>query len=117
MLKEFYNNAAADADIERFVHNFDHHSEFFRSHYFNILERIAGREPALRSTAYDDGFSVATSYQTIVGVSEQPELFSNRQGFRVLPRSVMPLLYPSDADGAEHNFFRQILNPQFTPAA
>ena len=115
MLKEFQSETAASV-IDEFLKNFDHHSEFYRKNYFNVIERLTSRGIGMvRSSAWNDGFSIVTSYDLIRKVTDRPALFTNLHGYRVVPRTVMPLLYPSDIDGEEHAFFRKVLNPLFSP--
>src|SRR3954470_23927423 len=115
MLKEFYNKEISYSQIEDFVSNIDHHSEAFKSNYFNIIERVTGREPAFRSFAYNDGFTIVTSAELAQKVAALPDLFSNVPGSRVVPNSLMPVLYPSDLDGEMHQTVRRVLNPLFAP--
>ena len=115
MLKEFRSDAPASM-IDEFIENFDHHSEFYRKNYFDVIERLTTRGIGMvRSTAWNDGFSIVTSYDLIRKVTDRPALFTNLFGYRVVPRTVMPLLFPSDMDGEDHAFMRKALNPRFSP--
>jgi len=115
MLKEFQSDTPVSA-IDEFLEHFDHHSEFYRKHYFNVIERLTSRGiERVRSSAWNDGFSIVTGYDLIRKVCDRPTLFTNLHGYRVVPRTVMPLLYPSDLDGEDHAFFRKVLNPLFSP--
>ncbi|WP_340315789.1 cytochrome P450 [Rhizorhabdus argentea] len=101
--------------MEQFVQSFDHHTIFFRDHFYNVLKRVAGEESLLRSNVYDGGFSVVTSYELMTKICFDTENFSNAPGSRVVPRSTMPLLMPSDLDPPVHGAFRKLLNQYFTP--
>ena len=116
MLAEF--RAGADAEeIDAFLNAFDHHSEFYRDNYFNVIERLAERRiPALRTTAWDNGYSIVTSYDMVRKVTDRPDLFTNEFGYRVVPKTVMPLMAPTDLDGEVHARMRKALNPWFSPA-
>jgi len=115
MLAEFQSDCDV-ASIDQFIDHFDHHSAFYRRNFFDVIQRLADREvAAVHSTAWNDGFSIATSYDMIRKVSGDPERFTNLYGYRVVPRTAMPLLYPSDMDGMDHADLRKALNPCFSP--
>ena len=115
MLKEFHSESEVDA-IDEFLANFDHHSTFYRNNYFNVINRLADRGiAAVHSTAWNDGFSIATSYDMIRKIADKPDKFTNLHGYRVVPRTAMPLLFPSDMDGTDHADLRKVLNPWFSP--
>ena len=115
MLKEFQSECDV-ARIDEFLNNFDHHSTFYRDNYFSVIQRLADRGiDAVHSTAWNDGFSIVTSYAMIRKVACDPDQFTNLHGYRVVPRTAMPLLYPSDMDGAHHANLRMVLNPWFSP--
>jgi cytochrome P450 len=115
MLSEFQSDTAP-ALLDEFLQNFDHHSDFYRKNFFGVIGRIAERKiGAIRSQQFDDGFSIATNYNMIRKVTDRPDLFTNLQGYRVVPRTVMPVLFPSDMDGEDHAFMRKVLNPLFSP--
>ncbi len=115
MLNEFQSETPVSA-FDEFLKNFDHHSEFYRKNYFNVIERLTSRKIGMvRSSAWNGGFSIVTSYELIRKVTDRPALFTNLHGYRVVPRTLMPLLYPNDLDGEDHAFFRKVLNPLFSP--
>ena len=116
MLKELFNEHAESSSIDDFFRNFDHHGAFFRTHYYNILGHLAGRD-AVRSDVYDGGFTIVTSHALLLKVATMPDAFSNIAGFRVIPKSTVPPQIPDDLDGVEHEFFRRLLNPYFSPKA
>ena len=115
MLKEFQSDCEV-TKVDKFITQFDHHSPFYRENFFNVIERLADSEiAAVHSTAWNDGFSIATSYDMIRKVAGDPDKFTNLHGYRVVPRTAMPLLFPSDMDGTHHADLRKVLNPWFSP--
>ena len=115
MLKEFQSECQVK-EIDQFLENFDHHSTFYRRNFFNVIGRLADREiSVVHSNVWNDGFSIVTSYDMIRKVAGAPEQFTNLHGYRVVPRTAMPLLYPSDMDGIHHADLRKVLNPWFSP--
>jgi len=115
MLREF-RSETPQAEVDAFIANFDHHSAFYRRNYFNVVERLHQRgDRVLRSTQWNDGFSIVAGYDMLRKVATDVRRFTNLHGYRVVPLSVMPALYPNDADGEEHTFMRKMLNPLFSP--
>ncbi len=115
MLKEF-SSESQPGELDMFIEDLDHHSEFYRRNYFNLIERLNAREAKVtRSSRWNDGFSIVAGYEMLRKVATDATRFTNLHGFRVVPRTVMPLLYPSDADGDDHAFMRKVLNPMFFP--
>lgn len=115
MLKEFWSEES-QAQIDAFIDDLDHHSDFYRKNYFNLIERMNARGVQVaRSSKWNDGFNIVAGYKMLRKVATDPARFTNLHGFRVVPRTVMPLLYPSDADGEDHAFMRKVLNPLFSP--
>ena len=115
MLKEFAAGASPD-EIDAFIENFDHHSLFFRQNYYNIIRRLTDRGVSvLRSDAWNDGFSIITSYDMIRKITDRPDLFTNQHGSRTVPRNGLQPVYPSDLDGADQAWVRQALKAWFAP--
>lgn len=118
MLREMMqDDEGASGRVDEFLHDFDHRSEFFKSHFFNITKVIAQKAPVLTSGRHG-GFKVVSSYSVTQKVSAQPQNFISTSDTQSIPRSTaMPWLIPSMMNPPDHGFYRAILNPQFTPAS
>lgn len=116
LLKEFQAQTYNEAEIASFFENFDHHSTYFRDNYFNVLKYMVEKRPVFRATTYG-GFGVVASYEAMRAVATDWKTFPNANEARVVPRTPLPTLIPPDINPPEHTFFRQVLNPLFSPAA
>ena len=115
MLAEMMKDDEAVAEqVEAFFEDFDHRSEFFQSHFYNIAKAASQKAPAFRSPHYG-GFNVICSFSAMQKAS-QPELFPSSGPTQSIPKSQMPDLIPANYYPPEHGFYRSALNPLFTPA-
>ena len=51
LLKEFEAEGDVDDKIAEFVERFDHHTEFFRDNYYNIIRFLIAKAPIIGSMA------------------------------------------------------------------
>lgn len=107
------DDKAVEKDVEDFLHDFDHRSEFFQSHFYNIAKAASQKAPTLRSPRYG-GFNVISSFAAMQKAS-QPVLFRSTGPTQSIPKSQMPDLIPANYNPPEHGFYRAALNPMFTP--
>jgi len=111
------DDEGAAARVDAFLGDFDHRSEFFKSHFFNITKVIAQKAPVLESH-HHEGFRVVSGFSVTQKISQAPQNFASTNDTQSIPRSVaLPRLIPSMTNPPEHGFYRSVLNPQFTPSA
>ena len=116
ILKEFQSNDVTEETISDFVDDFDHHSEFFRDNYYNVIKYLTEKSPIFRSPVYG-GFGVVSSYAAMRSIATDPATFPNANRSRVVPAGPLPPLLPVDINPPEHTFYRRVLNPLFSPGA
>jgi len=52
LLKEFQSDVYDEEELAKFFENFDHHSDYFRNNYFNVLRYMVTKSPVFRATTY-----------------------------------------------------------------
>jgi cytochrome P450 len=112
MLKEYCSLHAIDYEVKEFLKAFDHHSDFFRNNFFNIVQTIASVAPVLHSECYG-GFTVVSGYNQIRDVTMNTTTYINESRSRVIPSAPLPPLIPTDLNGQDHIYWRSALNPLF----
>ena len=116
LLKEFEAEGDVGDKIAEFVEHFDHHTEFFRDNYYNIIRYLIANAPIIHSPAHG-GFSLACNYQSIRTIATDTENFPNTNAARVIPTTPLPQMIPTDFNPPEHTYYRRVLNPLFSPPA
>jgi cytochrome P450 len=106
--------------------HFDHHSTEFARDWAGDYRRLRARSPRAWSDAYD-GFWVATDLSDIIGVAQQPEVFSAHKdidpetgaatGGVTIPPSGAVRGIPNEADNPEWEGIRRLINRRFAPRA
>jgi cytochrome P450 len=106
--------------------HFDHHSTEFARDWAGDYRRLRERSPRAWSDAYD-GFWVATDLSDIIGVAQQPEVFSAHKdidpetgvatGGVTIPPSGAVRGIPNEADNPEWEGIRRLINRRFAPRA
>lgn len=115
MLQELRVAGDPEGDVSAFLDDFDPHSAFFRTRYYNILEHVARDKPVIHSNRYDNGFSVVSRHALISKIVNNPDVFANVNEARLVPSAPLPVMIPVDANGRDHTFFRRALNPHLSP--
>jgi len=115
LLKEFQSDVYDEEELAKFFENFDHHSDYFRNNYFNVLRYMVTKSPVFRATTYG-GWGVISKYVDMRSVATDPVTFPNDNQARVVPAQPLPNLIPPDVNPPEHTFYRQVLNPLFAPS-
>jgi len=116
LLKEFQAEVENEEELASFFEHFDHHSEYFRNNYFNVVNYMVTKAPVFRASTYG-GFGVIANYEAMRAVATDYVAFPNTNEARVIPTTPLPTLIPVDLNPPEHSYFRQVLNPLFSPAA
>ena len=115
LLKEFQSEVYDEKRLAEFFENFDHHSDYFRDNYFDVMRYMVTKSPIFRATTYG-GWGVISKYADMRAVATDPATFPNDNQARVVPAQPLPTLIPPDVNPPEHTFYRQILNPLFSPS-
>ncbi len=106
--------------------HFDHHSTEHARNWAEDYRNLRERSPRAWSDAYD-GFWIATDLADIVGVAQQPEVFSAHKeineetgeayGGVTIPPSGSSRGIPNEADNPEWEGIRRLINRRFAPRA
>jgi cytochrome P450 len=106
--------------------HFDHHSVEHARDWARNWRELRERSPRAWSEAYD-GFWVATRHEDIVGMAQQPEVFSAHKeideatgaavGGVTIPPSGAVRGIPNEADNPEWEGIRRLINRRFAPRA
>ena len=106
--------------------HFDHHTPEHAKVWADDYRGLRDRSPRAWSEAYD-GFWIATRFADIVGVAQQPEVFSAHKevnaetgeavGGVTIPTSGAVRGIPNEADNPEWEGIRRLINRRFAPRA
>jgi cytochrome P450 len=109
--------------MDRIVVDFDHHSGQYATNSCELLRSVRERAPLAYSEAHG-GFWVATGYETVFSVLEDPKTFSAKKhlpGISTVGGITIPSLpvnfFPQEEDPPVHTVYRRQLNPLLNPTA
>jgi cytochrome P450 len=88
----------------------------FQENPFTAMEAVKKDHPEIFFSSELDGFWVVTTYEDIREVLRNTDVFSS--AIAGIPNKKRPVtLKPLQLDPPDHNFYRKLLNPVFTPTA
>lgn len=94
--------------------DYDHFAQQYVVDPFEFWALLREQEPVARSE-HHGGFSVISRYADIMAAACDPATFSSQDGTGTPP--IPTKLLPIDTDPPEHQKYRKVINPSFTPAA
>lgn len=98
------------------LHHFDYLAPELAATLPDTMARMRELCPVARSEEYG-GYWVATRYEDVLGVAQNPEVFSSAHGLSVSRVRGVVRNLPVEADPPEQRIFKRLVNPFFTPAA
>jgi cytochrome P450 len=94
--------------------HYDHRDEESRNDPWPRWEGMRGKHPVLFSDAYG-GFYVVSRYRDVADAARDTDAFSSAIGSTTIPEFPTPKLPPIHSDPPDARYWREIINPHFSP--
>ncbi|WP_199485254.1 cytochrome P450 [Actinomadura craniellae] len=98
------------------LRHFDHLSPDLAATMPDTMARMRELCPVARSEEHD-GFWVVSTYEDVLGVAQNWEVYSSAHGLGVSKAPTVVRNLPVQADPPDQRIFKRLINPFFTPAA